>query len=349
MIRIHLTPSDLARARIAARPAPIQELNAALMMLTSPSQAPLMFSRWRQRAMRALPVTALPLRDLVPGRYAPAFLDSTAPSLEDGFAALRAIDTPRIAAELERAYAPAEATLVTPPHWIKGLHRGAPDAWQPVIRAERAAFNALLAPVWPLIQDLHRAEFARHAATAAQHGLGHALAEAIPGSRLNGGTWELPMPDDAVTREIHPAGRGLLLLPTFHWIGPPLIADAPGQPVTVTYPAGSGLPPSSAATTTDSALADVLGRTRLRILMLTGDGDGDGLNTSALARRLGLSAATISVHTAALRAAGLITSARDGKAVVHRRTALGNLLLGTHATTARPCAALRFPKHWARD
>jgi DNA-binding transcriptional ArsR family regulator len=324
VIRIHLTPADLAHVRIAARPVPLQELHAALMMLTSPAQAPLLFGRWRSRAARLLPAAALPLRDLVPGRYAPAFLDSTAASLGEGLEALRASDPVWVAAELELAYAATSAATAAP-CWIKDLHRGAHDAWQPVMRAERAAFDALVAPVWPLVQDLHRAEFARHATTAAHHGISHALSAAVPGSRLDGGIWELATPTATARRDVQAAGRGVLLLPTFHWTGGPLISDVPGRPVTVTYPAGPGLPlTSGAATTTEHALTEVLGRTRLRILTVS----GDGLNTSALARRLGLSAATVSVHTAALRAAGLIISVRDGKAVIHHRTALGSLLLG---------------------
>ncbi|WP_052443350.1 hypothetical protein [Streptacidiphilus neutrinimicus] len=48
---------------------------------------------------------------------------------------------------------------------------------------------------------------------------------------------------------------------------------------------------------------------------------------SELARPLGVSAATVSAQTAALRGARLIATARAGKAVLHRRTALGGLLL----------------------
>lgn len=322
MIRIHLTSADFAHLRIATGPAPLQELNAALMMLTSERQAPLLFGRWRARTARALPAAALLLRDLVPGRYAPAFLDSSEPGLDESFEAMRAADPQWVAAEFKLAY---EAAGTTPAPWIRDLHRGGRDAWQPVMHAGRATFNALLAPVWPRVQDLHRAEFARHAATVAQHGVGRALTDAIPGSRLAGGSWELPTPGAATTREIHSAGRGILLIPTFHWIGRPLICDLPDRPVTVAFAAGPGLPLSAAgARSPQDALADVLGATRLRILMLS----GDGRNTSALARRLGLSAATVSVHTAALRAAGLIVSVRDGKSVIHERTALGSLLLG---------------------
>ncbi len=332
MIRIHLTSADFARVRFAAQPFPSQELNAAFMMLTTPSHAPLLFGRWRSRTMRALPAAAAPLRDLVPGRHIPAFLDSAEASLNEHFDTVCAGDPAWIAAELERAYA-AVGTSGPVPAWIRDLHRGAPHAWQPFVRAKRAAFDALLAPVWPLVQDLHRAEFARYAAAVAQHGTGHTLARTVPGSRLaeEDGVWDLPTADATATRELHAAGRGVLLLPTFHWTGGPLISDLADRPVVVTFPAGPGLPlpattsaASATPSTADDALADVLGHTRLRILLLS----GDGLNTSGLARRLAPSAATISTHTAALRAAGLLSSTRDGKAMVHRRTPLADLLLG---------------------
>lgn len=67
----------------------------------------------------------------------------------------------------------------------------------------------------------------------------------------------------------------------------------------------------------------MLGRTRLGILLLLAEEH----TTSGLARRLGVSNATASAHTAALRGAGLITTVRAGRAVLHRRTALGGLLV----------------------
>jgi DNA-binding MarR family transcriptional regulator len=49
--------------------------------------------------------------------------------------------------------------------------------------------------------------------------------------------------------------------------------------------------------------------------------------TTELARDLGVSAATVSGHTKALRAAGLIVTVRAGKAVLHSVTPLGARLL----------------------
>ncbi|GIE93000.1 ArsR/SmtB family transcription factor [Paractinoplanes rishiriensis] len=54
---------------------------------------------------------------------------------------------------------------------------------------------------------------------------------------------------------------------------------------------------------------------------------GDGRTTTELARRLGVSAASISQHTAVLREARLIHTSRVGKAVLHTMTPLGSALL----------------------
>ncbi|GGN47187.1 hypothetical protein GCM10012285_32680 [Streptomyces kronopolitis] len=52
--------------------------------------------------------------------------------------------------------------------------------------------------------------------------------------------------------------------------------------------------------------------------------------TGRLARRLAVSDATASAHAAALRGAGLITTIRAGRSVLHRRTELGSLLVRRH-------------------
>lgn len=317
MIRIRFTAADFARVRLAPRPAPLQELNVALMRMCRPDDA-VLFGRWRRRLLRALPAAARPFGDLVPALEAPAFLDVFSDSLTEGLDTVRAARPELVRAEIERVYArhPAPA-----PPWIHGLHRGDAEAWHLLRRAQQAAFETALRPVWPVVQDLHRAEFTRHALTVAEHGIGAALDRLVPGGRLREDVWEF-----AAHRESDFAlrGRGLVLQPTFHWTGPPVVADLPGRPLFLTYPAGPGLPltPAGPGGTAD-ALAAVLGRTRFDVLLLLAAEH----STSELARRLGVSNATASAHTAALRGAGLITTARAGRAVVHRRTALGSLLV----------------------
>ncbi|MYS81482.1 ArsR/SmtB family transcription factor [Embleya scabrispora] len=318
MIRIHFTAADFARIRFAPRPAPLQELNAALMRMVRPDDA-LLFGRWRQGLLRTLPAAVEPLGDLVPGGRPPMFIDVFDDSLTEGLDTVRATRPEMVRTEIERVYAGHPA-----PRWIRDLHRGDADAWQVVRRAQHAAFETVLGPVWSLVQDLHHTEFTRHALTMAEHGLGTTLAELVPGSRLHDGVWEFA---GAIDADIELRGRGLLLLPTFHWSAHPLVSNLPERPVTVTYPAGPGLPLTLAGPGgTEDALAAVIGRTRLDILHLLAAGH----TTGGLARRLRVGNATISAHTAALRGAGLITTTRTGRSVRHERTALGALLVGRH-------------------
>ncbi|WP_127356110.1 ArsR/SmtB family transcription factor [Actinacidiphila soli] len=323
MIRIHFTAADLARVRFASRPAPLQELNAALGMMCGRHDT-LLFGRWRRRLLHSLPVTVLPLRDLVPAEEAPSFIDVISDSLKEGLDTVRASRPDWVRSEIERVYAKHTSPA---PLWLRDLHRGDAHAWQVLLRAQHAAFETVLRPVWPLVQDLHQREFTRHALAVAEHGIGAALAALVPGTRLHEDVWELEMPREG---DIKLRGRGVVLLPTFHWTGHPLISDLPDRPVILTYPAGPGLPlPPAGAGGTDDALAAVLGLTRLAILLLLAEEH----TTSDLARRLGVSNATASAHATALRGAGLITTVRAGRAVLHQRTALGSLLVQRRSGT----------------
>ncbi|MGW4384208.1 ArsR/SmtB family transcription factor [Kitasatospora sp. NPDC004531] len=315
MLRIHFTPDDFARVRLMPRPAPLQELHAALATMCR-QDGELLHGAWRRKMLRTLPNAAAPLADLVPAGRAPSFLDVVADDLAGALEQVRSTPAAQLAAELERVHAGTP-----PPGWIRDLARGDAGARRVLGRAHRAAFETLLAPVWGQVQDLHRAEFVHRAVQLAETGAGPLLTGLLPGARLDGGSWEAPGPP----REIRLGGRGLLLLPTFHWTGGPLLSDLPHRPVVLTYPAGPGLPPQPGGPAGPKALAKVLGATRTELLHLLAEDH----STSELARRLRVSAATVSAHTAALRGAGLISTTRAGKAVLHRRTALGGLLART--------------------
>ncbi|MGH4031786.1 winged helix-turn-helix domain-containing protein [Actinomycetota bacterium Odt1-20B] len=296
--------------------------------MSHPTDAPQQ-ARWRQRTLRALPQAVLPLRDLVPAGQAPRFLDVFSDDLAAGLDAVRAARADLVRAELERVYAPHPAAA---PSWVRELHRGSEDSWRVLLRAERAAFETVVRPVWPVVQDLHRAEFTRHAVAVAEEGLGAALSGLTAGARLHGNVWELGRDAGGAggaegerDGDIVLGGRGVLLMPTFHWTGAPLLADLPGQPLVVTYSAGPGHPltPDGPEAAEEGALAGVLGRTRADVLLLLAEDH----TTTDLARRLGVSNATASAHAAALRGAGLVVTVRAGRAVRHRRTAMGDLLV----------------------
>ncbi|MFJ8691751.1 ArsR/SmtB family transcription factor [Streptomyces roseolilacinus] len=291
--------------------------------LRRPPHGDPLLGRRRSRLLRSLPGAVEPLADLVPGGAAPVFLDVLGDTLDEGIALIRAARPESVRAGIERVYARRPA-----PPWIRALHGGDAGAWRTWDRAQRAAYESVLAPVWPVVQDLHRAEFTRHALTVAERGLGAALADLAPGSRLRDGIWEWPVPGVPGVREVRLGGRGLILRPTFHWRRGPLVQDPPDRPVVLAYPAGRGLPPvPDGDGAPDEPLAGVLGRTRLALLRSL----DEARTTTGLARRIGVSDATVSAHTSALRAAGLLTTTRTGRSVHHARTPLAVLLLAGEA------------------
>jgi DNA-binding transcriptional ArsR family regulator len=81
------------------------------------------------------------------------------------------------------------------------------------------------------------------------------------------------------------------------------------------------------------AIAALIGRTRADLLELL----AAPATTGALAARLGVTAGAVSQHLNVLRAAGLVATRRDGRAVVHMRTMRGDALVhGEHQGVADP-------------
>src|ERR1700760_1211276 len=236
MIRVHFTGADFARTSVSQHPAPLVELKLSLMML-SRRDNDVFFGRWRRRLRRSLPPPARPVWDLVSGYRGPAFIDPVSVTVPEGLDEVHATPLRRIEDDIERIYAHRTSP---PPAWLRDLLRSDTGARNLLCRALEDAYQTTLARTWPAVRDLHRAEFTRYALTSAGSGVSRALTALVPGSQLSGpGTWRLPAPYE---RDIHLDGRGLVLLPTFHWPGMPIAADLPGQPVLLAYPAGPGLP-----------------------------------------------------------------------------------------------------------
>ncbi|MGH1552153.1 ArsR/SmtB family transcription factor [Streptomyces sp. L7] len=127
-------------------------------------------------------------------------------------------------------------------------------------------------------------------------------------------------------------GRGLHLIPSLFCRAPGITLHAelpvlafPVSHDTVWTPGTSTAPESQGGT-----LGALLGPTRAALLQAISA--GHGITTSALARRTGISSATVSHHTTVLRDAGLITTHRTGTTAHHLSTPLGSRLLnGTPA------------------
>ncbi|MGW4898765.1 hypothetical protein ACWEQL_42080 [Kitasatospora sp. NPDC004240] len=337
MLRITFTPQDLARTRIAATWGPLGETLFALTALQQPHSRA-MFGGWRQKVhagsiARVHPASAL-FQETVLDLFT---VTGAASSVEEGIEALRAAPADRLRAELAGAVeARARYSRCTDP-W-------AGTAWGDIAhdRADREELltylqnvhRAAVAPHWQRILPRLRAEQATHALRLAQHGTEAMLAGLPPEFRWKRPTLEIGR--GALTGTVELRGRGLLLVPSAFCQTRPIAYTDPADeqvPVLLFIPVIRSVSDAAALLTTprhgtDSALSALLGRTRARTLQAIGDGP---CTTGGLAERISTSAPTASEQATVLRRAGLVTTVRQGSAVLHTLTPLGSALLNGHA------------------
>jgi DNA-binding transcriptional ArsR family regulator len=311
VLRVHLTAEDLLRTRFASQPAPLIELGIAVAALHR--RDPVLGS-WRRSAAARFPQAARPLLGLIPGSATgPLFLDPVSTGLAEGLELVQQAPARLVREELQRVF----GTPALPP-WPRLLAERDRQAWRDLDRALRLAHDHLLRDVWPRVCSGFRAELAWRGRILAELGVQAALSALHPRISWSGTVLRI---DAAPEFDMYPRGAGLTLLPSVLWTGRPMITDHPDGSVVIVYPALTPLPLIDAVAT--DPLAGLLGQTRACVLRLA----FRERTTSELARELGTSAATVSGHTKALRAAGLIVTTRAGKAVLHSVTPLGDRLL----------------------
>lgn len=311
MLRVHLTAGDLLKTRFASQPAPLVETVLAVAALQRPDPV---FRGWRRSAVARLPAAARPLLELVPpSATGPLFLDPVTTGLAEGLELVRAAPASLVTAELQRV-----SGSRPPTPWLRLLAARDREACLDLDQALRLAHRYLTTDAWPRIMTAFRAELAWRSRLIAELGVQAALSALHPSISWNGTVMQVK-----ATREwdVYPCGAGLTLMPSPLWTGRVMLAQQPDGAVLVVYPALAPLPLIDAPVS--NPLAELLGHTRAAILGLT----FTERSTGELARELGVSAATVSGHTKALRAAGLIVSARAGKSVLHSLTPLGGRLL----------------------
>ncbi|OAT68243.1 hypothetical protein AWB85_09310 [Mycobacteroides immunogenum] len=303
-------------------PAPLLEMKFATRALRQGIPTP-WGERWRSRALATLPISAAPGRVLVSH-----FSWSLSPTVlgddfEEGLLSMQRLGPRQAQAELAvYRRGPVEGSDI--PHYLRYAITGDREATLALSRATRNAYRAVVEPYWADIRANHQVELVRQGRIMARHGVRVALSTMIPGARWNGNCLEIDSPQ---RHTIELRGRGLVLTPAVFWAGAPLVGELDDQPVVLAYPASADL--SIRVGDETDPLAAILGSTRATVLrMLT-----DEHTTSDIARLLGMSPASASEHTSALRRARLADSHRDGKAVIHQATALGLDLIDANPLT----------------
>lgn len=330
MLRIHFTDADLARVQVATACDPLWETVMALHCLAGPARGATVFAAWRERARVVLTESehgraARLLLGVAPAvSYFPDFVTPPEGSqgLAAGLDALRGTAAARVRDEVLRtvAVSPVKRGLGD---WTRSLANGDRNRLDEVAGALRGVHDAVVQPDWTRVGSDVDADRALRARALRDGGVGALLDSMRPTA-----VWEPPVLRAAYPREydLHLAGRGLRLVPSyFCWRTPVALAD-PALPPVLVYPVNRSEPrfPDQRSRAAHSmALGRLLGCTRGRVLAVL---EG-AATTGELARRLAIAPASASAHVRALREAELVSSLRDGGTVLHTLTPLGRALL----------------------
>ena len=319
MITIRLNAGDVGRIRFAL--SPVWEAVTSVRALSN-NTARSVHGPWLQKVRPTIEGPDLTLlRALIPPfGYIPDFITPAPPrrttSLESGLAAIAATPHELVVDEIGKLHGenphPLLPDLIAHPAKALDLITSALETyWQRAIE-----------PDWRRMRSLLQEDLAFRLDELASGGIERLFRNLHPSVRFSGTSIEIDRPFRCDGEPM--AGQGLLLVPcVFTWPAGLAVTAAPHVP-TLTYPPrGLGRLWEDRQDTTDSPLADLVGRTRAAIVSHL----DLPMSTTHLAHQLGVSAPTLSVHLSILRNAGVVDSRRDGRAVLYYRTALGTQLL----------------------
>lgn len=327
MITIRLTIDELSRIRFAF--SPVWETVTSVRALSNNGSDSL-HGPWLRRVRPIADGADLSLLSALipPVSYIPDFLTPAPPrrstSFESGLAAIAATPHDLVVRELDKLRSehphPVLDELIADPA----------DALRRITAALRSYWHRAIEPDWPRMRALLQDDLAFRLEELAGGGVDRLFRNLHPSVRFTGDRIQIdrPFSCDGVPLP----GQGVLLVPcVFTWPAALSVTPAPHVP-TITYPPrGLGRLWASRPGTDSSPLAELVGRTRAAIV-----GHLDlPMTTTHLSHQLGVSAPTLSVHLGILKAAGVVGSRRDGKAVLYHRTPLGDHLLTASAGAVR--------------
>lgn len=323
-ISLGFAAADMARCRFAY--SPMFETLAAVRIATGlegPGAGP-HHRRWLQEAKPRLRGLDLrPITLLQPRRgYTPDFLSPPplAPftDFETELTRVAATPAPVVRREIEMSLLETQGAQASD---LGRLLLGDPaEVLSLLTQLVRAAWQSLLAPVWPRVRAALEADVEYRSRRLAEGGLDQLFADLDPTLRWSGDTLVREPGGD---EHVELAGQGVLLMPSvFKWDEAIVITQPPWQP-TVAYRA-RGLADLWQQTndSPDVALERLIGRTRATLLI----GLDKPASTTSLARHHDLSPGTISEHIKVLRDAGLVVGERHRHEIRYRRTHLGSAL-----------------------
>ncbi|MFI6448410.1 DUF5937 family protein [Kitasatospora sp. NPDC050543] len=332
LAELAFSASDLAQMRFAV--SPMWQVGPSFRLLTSGSANPV-HRPWVEQVRPRVAAAGLDrgwLAELIPpSGYVPDFVNPAptgpAPTLATELAAILAAPDEQVRADLDRLgrqlgmlgprlrslYAEPQAALPGPPGGGSPMARLAEEI--------ELYWELALAPYWARIRAVLDADVFHRARQVAEHGAAYLFNDLHASVSWGDNALRLRR-QRTLSRTT--AGAGLVLVPSA-FTGPDLFTRVtPPEPPQLAYPArGIGSLWEPRPVTGAAAIAAVLGRSRTRLLSEL----ESPASTTELAHRTGISAAGVSQHLTALRAAGLVSAHRAGRSVLYARTAVAESVL----------------------
>ncbi|MGM7680183.1 DUF5937 family protein [Microbacterium sp. A94] len=321
-VDFHLSPGDIQAVRFGISPG--HELAHAVRILLRPAQHPLQWG-WLRDARDRFPREPFALLATAIGidGYLPDFL-TTAPRWDltptAEAAALRDTPLAPMRVDLDKMIARSSGERQ---QRLREMRANPEAARTQIADAWMIMWDAALAPVWPQLERILRADIAVRSRTISTDGLASMAAGLHP--KISWGDGSVRVELRKHREQVDCRGSGLVLVPSVmsSW-GCLVLTEPPAQP-TLFYPArGVTAEWARDAASTAAALRALLGPARAEILLAA----DIARTTSQVAVDTAIAASTASHHLAVLRASGLIASERSGNRMLHSRTPLGEAMIG---------------------
>lgn len=325
MLHYDLQDSDLSSIRFGI--SPLCEMGLSLRGVIAPNRYPLQLP-WLLRTQEARGNLDLGiLLSLVNDQlWTPDFLNPEPASpltrIDDELAELQELDPAQFTHQLESLHG-----------YLPDVFRGPPRAaLRRIANAFQGYWEACFASYWPRMRTILEADITyrgRVMATAGQSEMLNDVASSMSfeGSRL---TLHQARPHSELAVKVD--GRGVMLIPTMFTGRPAGTVDLNLSPLVV-YPArGQGAMWEAENIVNPLAIAKLLGKTRASLLTAL----ATPASSTEMGIRFGVSTSAINQHLRALKAVGLVTSARHGHSMLYFRSPLGSALLGINELIRAP-------------
>lgn len=325
MIEYELVGADLGEVRFAL--SPLNELVLSLRALKDPGRFPLHLP-WLREVDAAVAAERLDLdvllaltNDLL---WTPDFLNlrprTPLPHLDSELETVAATPPTQVARGLAEIH----------PDRLPSALAGRPAAvLARIVAALRGCWSACFEPHWARMRAVLEADIVHRGHVIVQQGLGEMFAGISQRVRLEDDVLQIRLSTHLVSYRRSTAGIGLTLVPTLFSRNPSAPISAAEAPVMFYPTRGIGTLWATQPVDAPRALADLIGTTRTRLLLLL----AAPASSTELAVRLGVTTTAVNQHLRAMRAAGILSSARHGRSVLYRRSDLGDRLASGFSQT----------------